>query len=77
MRGQISQARQNEGRGKGAPYTDEERWERHQELYPGTPLPERGTGLISQGTLDSLLPTFIIAGTILLSTVISIHYARR
>lgn len=38
-------ARQNEERGRGIPRTEEERQTRHEELYPGTELPPRGTGL--------------------------------
>lgn len=45
----ISQARQGDERGRGLPRSNQERAERHGYLYPGTPLPERGTGLgISQ-----------------------------
>lgn len=38
-------AREGEERGRGIPRSEEERRERHERLYPGTPLPERGTGL--------------------------------
>jgi len=41
----ISQAREGSERGKGTPRTEEERRSRHEELYPGTKLPPRGTGL--------------------------------
>ena len=34
-----------EGRRFGVPRTEEERERRHQERFPGTSLPERGTGL--------------------------------
>jgi len=43
--GFISQAREGGERGRGLPRSNQERSERHQRLYPGTPLPERGTGL--------------------------------
>jgi len=41
----ISQAREGSERGRGIPRSNQERAERHESLYPGTPLPERGTGL--------------------------------
>jgi len=41
----ISQARQGDERGRGLPRSNQERAERHESLFPGTPLPERGTGL--------------------------------
>jgi len=37
-------AREGE-RGRGLPRSNEEQRERHEKLYPGTSLPERGTGL--------------------------------
>ena len=43
--GLISQAREGQDRGKGIPRTEEERRQRHEELFPGTSLPERGTGI--------------------------------
>ena len=44
----MNHAREGEERGKGVPRTEEERWSRHEELYPGTPLPKRGTGLSTE-----------------------------
>ena len=38
-------ARQDEERGKGIPFTEEERAARHYEQYGTTDLPPRGTGL--------------------------------
>lgn len=56
----INQAREDEERGKGIPRTEAERQARHETLYPGTPLPPRGTGLgISQGATDVILKAFI------------------
>lgn len=42
-------AREDEERGRGIPRSEEERAARHEELYPGTPLPPRGTGLSGEG----------------------------
>ena len=42
-------ARQGEERGKGNPRSEEERRSRHEELYPGTELPPRGTGISDLG----------------------------
>lgn len=46
----ISQAREGEERGRGIPRSNEERRKRHEERFPGTPLPERGAGLSQDGT---------------------------
>jgi len=58
----INQAREDEERGRGIPRTEAERQSRHETLYPGTPLPPRGTGLgISQdvGVADILVKAFL------------------
>jgi len=44
----MNRAREGEERGRGIPRTEEERQSRHEDLYPGTPLPERGTGLSTE-----------------------------
>ena len=46
-------ARQGEERGRGVPRTEEARKARHEELYPGEPVPDRGTGL-RQGTAGTI-----------------------
>jgi len=46
-------ARQGDERGKGIPRSEAERRTRHEELFPGTPLPPRGTGLVSGVLEDS------------------------
>jgi len=51
----MKQAREGEERGAGTPRTEAERRQRHEELYPGTPLPSRGTG-ISQNDPTPILP---------------------
>jgi len=50
----FGQAREDEERGRGIPFTDEEREQRHYERYGTTELPSRGTGLQSIGLLQSL-----------------------
>ena len=47
-------SREGEERGRGIPRSQEERQRRHEEVYPGTPLPERGTGL--SGSFEDLGP---------------------
>lgn len=47
-------AREGEERGKGVPLTDEERRLRHEELYPGEPLPPRGYGLTRVGRVGQI-----------------------
>ena len=46
-------SRRGEERGMGVPRTEEERRQRHESLYPGTPLPERGAGIGEEATAVS------------------------
>jgi hypothetical protein len=81
-------AREGEERGRGVPRSEEERWERHQELYPGEPLPPRGYGLRGIGDdagsnmtpiiisgIFGLVSTLILAAAILRSDRRSRNYA--
>lgn len=66
----INQAREGEERGRGLPRSEEERQTRHEELYPGTPLPERGTGLrANPGTpaVGAVLGLSVVVGLALLA----------
>lgn len=57
----INRSREGEERGQGVPRSEEEREERHQQLYPGEPLPPRGSGLsgIGQTTTTNYAPAVI------------------
>lgn len=49
-------AREDEERGRGIPYTELERLQRHMEFYPGELLPERGYGLSAgQMSVDAIV----------------------
>lgn len=66
-------ARQGEERGRGIPRTEEERRARHEELYPGTELPERGYGL----TRISGSSTPFIVGGLAIIALIALALVRR
>jgi len=55
--GFISQAREGEERGRGLPRSNQERAARHESLFPGTPLPPRGTGLGISQEYAPIMPT--------------------
>ncbi len=60
----MSMRNSREERGQGIPLTDEERAARHETMFPGTPLPARGTGLtqnIGALSMETCAP-YIIAG---------------
>ena len=57
-------ARQGEERGRGIPRSEEERQERHEKLYPGTPLPERGYGLSGNEPSKASIITVAILGVL-------------
>ena len=69
----ISRAREGTERGRGIPRTNQERAERHESLYPGTPLPERGTGLGISHEYAPVTPT--VWGAILAGLGLGVGFA--
>lgn len=60
-------AREGEERGRGIPRSEEERRERHERLYPGTPLPERGTGLSGSSSAPWIVSVLAIGFFVLVA----------